>query len=134
MSKIISFREELLKKAEKEVLDILASLEDYEITVSVTPREIRLLLEEFLTQYEEKDIIYWFYEMMTGHFEDIAITAIEEEKKVDIDYILKELTLLELLDSPIEIIPKDTRKTVQKVKKQLERGPKLYEGKHHKKL
>ena len=132
MSNVISFTEEIVKKTEKEIMEILISLvEDYELEVKVKQRQIHILLEQFMKQYEKNEIVYWFYEMMTGHFEDIAITAVEQDAKVDIDFILNQLTLFELLDSPVEILPEDTRNTVKQIRKTLERGPKLYEGNNH---
>jgi len=132
MKKVIEFKQIILDKTEFEVNDILSSLrEDYEIPVKVNKKEIQVLLREFYQYYESKEIQYHFFEMMTGHFEDIALTAIEFEEEVNIDFILEQMKLLELVDSPIEVIPPETRKVIQKIRKSLERGPKLYEGKHH---
>lgn len=88
------------------------------------------MLEEFYNYYESKKIQYAYHEMMIGHMEDIAITAIEEEPSVvSIGYILKEMKLLELLDSPMEVTPPETKKVILKIMRKIERGTESNERK-----
>lgn len=132
MSKIITFKEVLIRKTREEIEEILESLEeDYGVEVKVSKEEIKVLLEEFYNYYARKEIIHSFFEMMTGHMEDIAIMATEEDIPVDIDFILEQMKLLELLDSPIEVIPKETRKVVKKIRKTLEGSGKPHEREYH---
>lgn len=131
MKKVISFKEIILQKTEAEVVDILSSLvEDHDQPVRVKKTDLRVILEEFLNYYQKKGILYAYYEMMVGHMEDIAITAIEEEPDVvDVSYILKELRFLELIDSPMEVIPPETKKVIEGIMLKLGKGPKKYERK-----
>ena len=131
MKKVVPFKEIILKKTEAEVIDILSSLvEDHDQPVRVKKTELRVILGEFLNYYEKKGILYAYYEMMVGHMEDIAITAIEEEPDVvDLSYILKELRFLELIDSPMEVIPPETKKVIEEIMQKLGKGPKKYERK-----
>ena len=124
--KIESIRTFIIDKVFKDVIDTLNSLrEDYLIPVSISRCELRIILNEFYNYYEKKQIQYHYIEMMTGHFEDIAISAIESNSIVDSNFILNQLQLFELLDSPVEVNPKETKKLVNSISKKIERRPRL---------
>ena len=124
--KVESIRNFIIDKVLKDVIDTLTSLrEDYLIPVSISKCELRIILNEFYNYYEKKQIQYHYIEMMTGHFEDIAISAIESNSIVDSSFILNQLQLFELLDSPVEVNPKETKKLVNSISKKIERRPRL---------
>ena len=136
MKKVIPLKKIILRRTEEEVTEILAALrEDYNIPVRIKKREIKVLLEEFYDYYEKKGIQYAYREMMIGHMEDIAISADQEEVGlVDIGYILRNMKLLELLDSPMEVVPKETKKVLKRIKSKLEGEYEANERKRRKKL
>ena len=132
MTQIISFKDILVRKTKDEINEILESLEeDYGVEVNIGEEELQVLLDAFYNYYARKQIIHSYYEMMTGHMEDIAIIATEENMAVDMDFVLDQMTLLELLDSPIEVIPKETRKVVKKIRKTLEGRGQPHERKYN---
>ena len=94
MKKVIELNEVIFERTLAEVLDILRSLqEEYDIPVKVRKNQIATTLREFFDYYKRKGITYYFYEYMKGHFEDIAITFIENDTSVDIHSILEQLKL-----------------------------------------
>lgn len=100
----------------KEVIEILHSLEeDYELRVLIRPIEIDLILHQFYQYYVSKSISFAFRDTMIGHFEDLAYDAISYSCDIDLDFVLAELQLYELLDSQIEVLPKDTRRLVKNI-------------------
>ena len=124
--KVKLIKDFILDKTLKNVVETLTSLrDDYSIPVSITKCELRIILNEFYRYYEKKHIQYHYFEMMSGHFEDIALSAIEEESLVNSDFILSQLQLFELLDSPMEVNPKETRQLIYSISKKIERRPKL---------
>ena len=128
MTEVISFKKVILDETFFEVEDILESLrEDYDLDVVVTEGEIRILLDELYRYYERKQIQYRFFEMMVGHFEDIACMATEEGVEVNLNYIARKMQLLELLDSPLEVIPKETRMVMNRVLRKVKRGDDSFE-------
>ncbi len=123
MSKITRFKDKIVDDLYKEVYDIIFSLEeDYDLKVSVNPLELMVILSMFYDYYESKGILYDFKEYMIGHFEDIAITAIENGDDITTEYILNGMKLFELLDSRIEVNPKETTKVIQKIREKIKKG------------
>jgi len=124
--KVKLIRDFILDKTLKIIVETLNSLkEDYFIPVSISKCELHIILSEFYNYYEKKEIQYRFLEMMTGHFEDIAISAIDSNSVVDSNYILNQLQLFELLDSPMEVNPLETKKLIHVISNKLERRPRL---------
>lgn len=123
MSKITRFKDKIVDDLYKEVYDIIFSLEeDYGLKVSVNPLELMVILSMFYDYYESKGILYDFKEYMIGHFEDIAINAIENGDDITTEYILNGMKLFELLDSRIEVNPKETTKVIQKIREKIKKG------------
>lgn len=123
MSKITRFKDKIVDDLYKEVYDIIFSLEeDHDLKVSVNPLELMVILSMFYDYYESKGILYDFKEYMIGHFEDIAITAIENGDDITTEYILNGMKLFELLDSRIEVNPKETTKVIQKIREKIKKG------------
>ena len=128
MTEIISFGKVIVDNTFDEVRDILESLEeDYDIVVNVSDLEVKLLLKELYQYYAKKQIAYHFFEIMVGHFEDMAICAVEEDAEVNLYYILNKIQLFELLDSPVEVVPNETRLVVQRVLRKLEKEGSYFE-------
>lgn len=124
--KIKAIKDFILEKTMSDVIETLTSLKnDYLIPVSITRCELRIILNEFYRYYEKKQIQYHYFEMMSGHFADIAITAIDNNSVVDSNFILNQLQLFELLDSPVEVDPRETKKLVRTISDKIERRPKL---------
>lgn len=123
MSQVIRLKDKIIDGLYKEVHDIIFSLEeDYDLNVSVNPLELIVILNMFYDYYESKGILYDFKEYMIGHFEDIAITAIENGDDITTEYILNGIKLFELLDSRIEVNPKETAKVIQKIRENIKKG------------
>ena len=59
---------------------------------------------------------------MINHFNDIAIHVSRSFEPLDIDLLLGELKLFELCDSRVEVNPRDTKKMVKRIKKDLKKG------------
>ncbi len=117
MENIKRMKDFLKKKAIEEVLEILKALnEDYDLEVLVSYNEICLIIDEFYKYYEKLEIIFEFRKMVTNHFNDMAIMAIEADCKVDVNFVLNSLKLLELCDSVIEVSPDEVEKVLKKIK------------------
>ena len=126
MKKVESLKEYIINQVMNEIEEMITSLrEDYQIFISISKCELRIILNEFYRYYEKKGIQGYFLETIKGHFEDLSIMAIENNNFIDSDFILNQLRLLELLDSPMEVDPRETKKLILSISKQLERRPRL---------
>ena len=118
MNKVIKLSDKIKEKLRAEVVEIFDILkEDYDLDVSVTEEMIRVIIDEFYTYYEKKEIIFAFYDSFINHFNDLATVAVENDSVVDLDFVLSQLKLFELCDSCMEVDPRDTDKIVQKIYK-----------------
>lgn len=118
MSKVIKLSDKIKEKLRLEVVEIFDILkEDYELEVSITEEMIKVIIDEFYTYYERKEIVFAFYDSFINHFNDLATVAVENDSVVDLDFVLSQLKLFELCDSMIEVDPRDTDKIVQKIYK-----------------
>ena len=118
MNKVIKLSDKIKEKLRAEVVEIFDILkEDYDLDVSVTEEMIRVIIDEFYTYYEKKEIIFAFYDSFINHFNDLATVAVENDSIVDLDFVLSQLKLFELCDSCMEVDPRDTDKIVQKIYK-----------------
>ena len=107
----------------KEVIDIIKSLEeDYGITCLVSDSQLDYILKIFYEYYVEKGIVFSYVENMIHHFRDMEIDVIEGKMVFDANFILQGLKLYELLESQVEVNPRDTKMIVQKIKKIFETG------------
>ena len=61
---------------------------------------------------------------MNNHFNDMCIVAYENGCVVDLDFVLGELAFYELIDSRVEVDPRETKKMVKKIRKELTKGGK----------
>lgn len=105
------------EKVCREVFEILDSLEDdYDLEVMVDDGDVYLIIDEFYNYYEELGIVYEFCSSMIGHFNDIAIMAIENDCTVDREFFLRGLELFELCDSAVEVDPIKTNKVLDKIR------------------
>ena len=118
MNKVIKLSDKIKEKLRVEIVEIFDILkEDYDLDVSVTEEMIRVIIDEFYTYYEKKEIIFAFYDSFINHFNDLATVAVENDSIVDLDFVLSQLKLFELCDSCMEVDPRDTDKIVQKIYK-----------------
>lgn len=118
MNKVIKLSDKIKEKLRAEVVEIFDILkEDYDLDVSITEEMIRVIIDEFYTYYEKKEIIFAFYDSFINHFNDLATVAVENDSVVDLDFVLSQLKLFELCDSCMEVDPRDTDKIVQKIYK-----------------
>lgn len=118
MSKVIKLSDKIKEKLRLEVVEIFDILkEDYELEVSITEEMIKVIIDEFYTYYERKEIVFAFYDSFINHFNDLATVAVENDSVVDLDFVLSQLKLFELCDSMMEVDPRDTDKIVQKIYK-----------------
>lgn len=123
--KIIILKDKIITSLLEEVKEIIDSLrEDYNLEVDINDLELTVILSKLYDYYASKEILYEFRKYMIGHFEDIAITAIENNAKVDIDFILNGIKLYELLDSRVEVNPNETKKIISKIRKIIKKGKK----------
>ena len=126
MKKIESIKEYIINKTLEEVVEMIEALkEEYCIPIKISKVELRIIICEFYNYYEKKELQYLFFEIMKGHFEDISITAIENKDTINSRYILDSLQLFELLDSPMDVDPRETRRLIEKVRVKIERRPRL---------
>lgn len=118
MNKVIKLSDKIKEKLRLEVVEIFDILkEDYELEVSITEEMIKVIIDEFYTYYERKEIVFAFYDSFINHFNDLATVAVENDSVVDLDFVLSQLKLFELCDSMMEVDPRDTDKIVQKIYK-----------------
>ena len=54
----------------------------------------------------------------------MCIVAYENGCVVDLDFVLGELAFYELIDSRVEVDPRETKKMVKKIRKELTKGGK----------
>ena len=117
---IYSLSKYRLDEVEKKILSFLEEIEEEEdIRITLTREDIRVILETFYRYYERKKIGYLFAEGMIGHFRDMALDAIEYSMDLDLAFVLGELQLYELLDSPLAVLPRDTKRMVKQIEKKL---------------
>ena len=126
---IVNYKYVVIQNITDEIHDIFLSLVEDGYEVDVNEREVKTILSKFYDYYEKKNILYLFSDTMIGHFEDMAIIAEENDMDIDLNFVLKELQVLELLDSSLAVIPRDTRMILKILSKTLERGSNHYERK-----
>ena len=120
---VISIEKIHTYKVKEEVIEIIESLrEEYGLECTITNSQIDLILRSFYRYYEEKEIVHSFDDVMIGHFNDMAIDAIENRCSFDYDFVLSELQLYELLDSQVEVDPRDTKKIIKKIRNEINSG------------
>jgi len=100
-----------------EIKGIIAELKDDGGDVALKDKELRIILDEFYNYYKEKKILICFEEAMIDHFNDIADDAYDESATLDFEYVLGELALYELIDSRVEVNPKETKKLIKSIRK-----------------
>lgn len=113
---IISLDEHRRKLIYGKVKEILNELEDDGGEVSLSDLELKTVLFEFYEYYRKKGILFCFEEAMVDHFGDIADDAYDEECVLDLEYLLGELALYELVDSRVEVNPKETKQLIKGIR------------------
>ncbi len=117
---IYSLSKYRLDEVEKKILSFLEEIEEEEdIRITLTREDIHVILETFYRYYERKKIGYLFAEGMIGHFRDMVLDAIEYSMDFDLAFVLGELQLYELLDSPLAVLPRDTKRMVKQIEMKL---------------
>jgi hypothetical protein len=118
MNNIIKIADKIKENVRTNILDIFAALdEDYDVEIFISQEEIDLIINEFFDYYESKEIIYAFSTNMINHFNDLAITALENNiDSINLSYVLESLKLFELLESETEVDPTETNKIITKIK------------------
>lgn len=106
-------KKELVFNNVKEILDELI---DDGGEVTLTDDQLRVILDEFYKYYKKKEILYCFEDAMVDHFGDIADDAYDEDANMDLEYTLGELALYELVDSRVEVNPKETKKIIKTIR------------------
>ena len=118
MTKVLKLSDKIKEKLRFEVLEIFDILkEDYDLEVLITEEMINVIIDEFYAYYEKKEIVYAFYDSFINHFNDLATVAVENDCRVDLEFVLNQLKLFELCDSMMVVDPRDTSKIVQKIYK-----------------
>ncbi len=128
---IVSYKSVVIQNIADEIHDIFLSLVEDGYDVDVNEREVKIILSELYDYYDKKNILYLFYDTMIGHFEDMSIIAEEYDIDINLNFVLKELQVLELLNSPLAVIPREERMILNGLSKTLERGEKHYERKRY---
>ncbi len=103
----------------EEIDEVFLDLEDEEIDAPITKDEIRVILERFYQYYDEECLISYFVDDMISHFNDMCWDAVYYDHPFDVFFVLGELRLYELLDSPMELDPRKTDKVLQKIKNEI---------------
>ena len=118
--KVLSLREyrvgQVMAIAEK----VMDQLDEFDETpVWVTMKEINVIIEEFYRYYQKRHIEHAFIECIGGHFYDMGIDAMKYDHPFDLEFVLGELRLYELLDSPLAVHPRDTKRIIKGIQKKL---------------
>ena len=122
MNKVIKLSDKIKEKLRLEVVEIFDILkEDYELEVSITEEMIKVIIDEFYTYYERKEIVFAFYDSLINHFNDLATVAVENSVTVDLTFVLNQLKLFELCDSMMIVDPRDTDKIIKKIYKKYDK-------------
>lgn len=115
--KMISLEDYHKKQVFIEVESILLALEeDYDIEVKLSLSQVYKILDFFYHYYEKKQIQYLYENDLINYFNYIASDAVEISSKVDLEFVLDKLELYTLLESPLELNPKEIRKILRKGK------------------
>ena len=114
MGKVLYFKDYILKKTLNKIKEMIYEVNDTDITVFLLEEDLKIILDEFYNYYEKKNIVFSYYESMTNHFEDI-LDSMEEDDELNLFYLLKGLSLYELLESNIEVVPSETKKVINKI-------------------
>ena len=113
---VISLDDHKRKVIYGKIKEILDELEDDGVEVSLSDDELKTVLFEFYEYYRKKGILFCFEEAMMDHFSDIADDAYDEESVLDLEYLLGELALYELVDSRVEVNPKETKQLIKGIR------------------
>ena len=114
MKKVLYFKDYILKKTLNKIKEMIYEVNDTDITVFLLEEDLKIILDEFYNYYEKKNIVFSYYESMTNHFADI-LDSMEEDDELNLFYLLKGLSLYELLESNIEVVPSETKKVINKI-------------------
>ena len=114
MGKIIKLKDYILKKTLEDVMQIIKEAKEYDIKVELTKKELKTIIKEFYKYYEKKKIVFAFQDSMIKDFNNIVDNVVDYEK-VDLFYVLDKLNYYELIESRLEIKPKETSKVLKRI-------------------
>ena len=113
---IISLDEHRREIVYNKILEIIDELVEDGGKVSLNEIQLKTILNEFYDYYRKKGILFCYEEAMVDHFGDIADDAYDEDANMDLEYTLGELALYELVDSRVEVNPKDTKAIIKSIR------------------
>ena len=116
-NKVIFMGDHLKKNVYDGIKEIIEELKDDGGEVSLNDIELKIIIDEFYNYYKSKDILFCFQEAMIEHFNDIADDAYDEVANFNFEYVLGELAFYELIDSRVEVNPKETKKLIKNIRK-----------------
>ena len=102
-----------------EIEELFNDLVDNGIAVEVFHGEIDYIVDSFFEYYKSKNIVDDFVVTMKDHFRDIYNDALDYDMPVTLDFILCQLSIYELCESRVEVDPRDTKKIIKKIRKEL---------------
>ena len=127
--KIIDLNEKKKEFTFSKIEEMLDALRDYDIKVSLTLEELKIIYDELFNLYLEKGIIYEFKEDILTYFNEIICLALEEkEKDFSATYVRNGFLFCQHLMSPMEITKKDINKSLAKANKKI-KSRRLVNGK-----
>lgn len=116
MKKIVNLDDKVKDKCYEDVSEMIEGLSDYDIAVEVKPAEVKIILQELYDLYKEKAIIYQYLDDMSIYFNDIMVSAIEEEHSLTKEFLFDNLSFCQFLQTPVEIEQTDMESTLEKAK------------------
>jgi len=102
-----------------EIEDLFNDLVDNGIEVKVFHEQIDYIIDKFFDYYKSKDIVDDFVVTMKDHFRDIYNDALDYGIIVTLDFVLCQLSIYELCESRVEVDPRETKKIIKKIRKEL---------------
>lgn len=123
MNKVIYLKDRIIEKCYEEIIEMMMEVtEETELEVMVSAKEIKILIQNLYSLYQEKEIVNQFLENMNIYFASTLDKALEDPTfpVITSEYLIDNLMNFQWMMSPIEIEPQETYQVLQKAAKKID--------------
>lgn len=116
MGEVISLVDRQKEYCFDKILDVINILDDYDVEIDISKKDILLILNDLYDLYLEKKIVYQYLEDMLIYFNEICGDIAYDDEVFDVDSICNGIIGCYELMVPLGIEREDFRKVLKKVK------------------
>lgn len=122
MTQIIYLKDKIIEKCYENIISLfMETTAETELEVEVTAKEIKILIQNLYSLYQEKRIIHQFLENMNIYFASTLDKALDDPSSpvITSEYLIDNLMNFQWMMSPVEIEPQETYQVLQKAAKKI---------------